>query len=300
MSNSYYALTSYFKNSSIGEILKMLDGEDSRFQFYRFLTFLLDEHIACLVNDISVFPAIPVCWDSPFEISTAIIDIRNKWDFLEKAFRELFELRCEFLQLRFYSEADRGLIKQVVSLVKGRCFKDVEFLIKYSGRATSHQFLAKLCESQRNVRFLVHSAPVKAISFSDNSVRYTGQQITSCANCGTINAYTLRIPSIQGYMENKLFNSCLNRKISIDEDGFIKNCPSMKKNYGHIADTSMVTVARKQSFKNVGGINKDITDTCKDCEFRYLCSDCRAYTKNNSLTGKPSKCKYDPYEGKWK
>ena len=73
----------------------------------------------------------------------------------------------------------------------------------------------------------------------------------------------------------------------------------MEKKYGHITDTSLVTVAKGKSFKEIGRQNKDMTETCRDCELRYICSDCRAYTHGNNFTGKPSKCKYDPYKRIW-
>jgi SPASM domain peptide maturase of grasp-with-spasm system len=279
ISNSYHELTAYFKNHTVGEIDEMLDGKDSRLQFYKFLSFLLDEGIASLVDDIAAFPKIPVYWDNPSEITNAIIDIRNRWDFLEKAFTELSELRCEFLQLRFYKEVDLATIEQIVSLVKGKCFKDVEMLLKYSPRKNLRQSLLRLAEKQKNIRFLIHSAPDSSIPLSGETIRYTKQQITSCGNCGNINPYTLRIPSIQGFMENKLFNSCLNRKISIDENGHIGNCPSMKKKYGNITEHSLTQVARRNDFKKMWNLNKDSIDTCRDCEFRYICSDCRAYTR---------------------
>ena len=299
ISNSFYELSGYFKTHTVSEILDILNGEESRILFYEFLSFLLDEGIACLVEDITCFPDIPVYWDNPSEITNAIIDIRHECNHLDKVFGELAELRCQYLQLRFYKEADRALITQIVGLAKGRCFKDIELIIKYWSGATVHQFLSGLCEGQRNVRFLVHSAPATTLPLSNKTITYTEQCITSCSNCGIINPYTLRIPSIQGYMENRLFNSCLNRKIAVDEKGYIKNCPSMKKSFGNVADTSLVSVARRQSFKRIGSIAKDGIDTCKDCEFRYLCSDCRAYTENDSLIAKPSKCNYDPYQAKW-
>ena len=52
--------------------------------------------------------------------------------------------------------------------------------------------------------------------------------------------------------------------------------------------------------KNTGSINKDLIDVCKDCEFRYICTDCRAYIQDkNNIYSKPAKCNYDPYNAEW-
>ena len=47
-------------------------------------------------------------------------------------------------------------------------------------------------------------------------------------------------------------------------------------------------------------ISKDQVKVCKDCEFRYMCSDCSAFTKNpEDKFDKPLKCNYNPYTAKW-
>ncbi|MDR2057516.1 MAG: hypothetical protein LBP83_04405, partial [Dysgonamonadaceae bacterium] len=39
---------------------------------------------------------------------------------------------------------------------------------------------------------------------------------------------------------------------------------------------------------------------CKDCEFRYICTDCRAYLQDsNDIYSQPAKCNYNPYIAKW-
>ncbi|MFT6810576.1 MAG: SPASM domain peptide maturase of grasp-with-spasm system [Saprospiraceae bacterium] len=89
--------------------------------------------------------------------------------------------------------------------------------------------------------------------------------------------------------------------------GEIKNCPSMSESYGNIKDTSLAEAIEKPGFKKYWNINKDQIAVCKDCEFRYICTDCRAYTDDPyDLSGeegtnhsKPLKCGYDPYTGEW-
>lgn len=39
---------------------------------------------------------------------------------------------------------------------------------------------------------------------------------------------------------------------------------------------------------------------CKDCEFRHICTDCRAYIEDpDDIYSKPLKCGYNPYTGEW-
>lgn len=296
--NSYYELSLYFRKKNIGEILKILEDQNSHIQFYKFLDFLLEEHIATLIDDITLFPEINVCWDHASSVTNAIIDVRKNYNYLPKAINELSQLRCEYLQIRFYEETGSETIKCIAGLIKGKCFKDVQVLLKYNEAILDSPFLQGLTAHQRNLHFIIHSAPAVPGLTKQNNIRYTKQIISSCSNCGLIDQYSLHIPSLQGFMENKLFNSCLNRKIAVDEQGNIGNCPSIKKKYGNIMEQSLLKVAKRNDFKKIWNLNKDTIDTCRDCEFRYICSDCRAYT-THGIKSKPAKCGYDPYTGSW-
>ena len=74
----------------------------------------------------------------------------------------------------------------------------------------------------------------------------------------------------------------------------------MSVSYGHIKTSSLKNVLAQTDFSKYWKIKKDDVLVCKDCEFRYICTDCRAFINNpNNLISKPSKCKYDPYSAKW-
>jgi MoaA/NifB/PqqE/SkfB family radical SAM enzyme len=48
-------------------------------------------------------------------------------------------------------------------------------------------------------------------------------------------------------------------------------------------------------------ISKDEVEICRDCEYRYACTDCRAFTdKKANKYARPSRCNYNPYQGLWK
>lgn len=128
---------------------------------------------------------------------------------------------------------------------------------------------------------------------------YVTQEIPDESSCGKINLATFNIPDIATYCERLHCNSCLSRKISIDSNGLVKNCPSLVSNYGHINDCNLFDLINNETFKRIGIINKDKIAICKDCEYRYLCIDCRAYTIGD-LYSKPLKCNYNPELAIWK
>ena len=102
------------------------------------------------------------------------------------------------------------------------------------------------------------------------------------------------------YSESQAHNTCLNRKLCIDADGNIKNCPNMPQTYGNIKDTTLSQSIEKQGFKDCWYICKDKIDVCKDCEFRHICTDCRAFIKDpQNIYSQPAKCGYNPYICLW-
>lgn len=102
------------------------------------------------------------------------------------------------------------------------------------------------------------------------------------------------------FIESHSRNNCLNQKICIDHDGAIKNCPAMKQIYGYISTDKLIDIVKSSGFTSVWRITKDNVMVCKDCEFRYVCPDCRVFINNrDNIYSHPLKCKYNPYTAKW-
>ena len=96
-------------------------------------------------------------------------------------------------------------------------------------------------------------------------------------------------------------NSCLNRKVSIDAAGEIKNCPSFGGSFGNAREVSLHGAVARRDFRELWSVHKDQIEVCKDCEFRYVCTDCRAYLSDETnRLSKPAKCRYDPYTAEWR
>lgn len=128
---------------------------------------------------------------------------------------------------------------------------------------------------------------------------YLKEDIPSEAHCGNISPNNF-MQNLKMFSESQKYNTCLNRKISLDINGEIKNCPSMTKGYGSIKNTTLEEALIKPGFKDMRYIHKDQIEICKDCEFRHICTDCRAYIQDpNNIYSKPAKCSYDPYTATW-
>ena len=123
--------------------------------------------------------------------------------------------------------------------------------------------------------------------------------IDSHEHCGVIDKMYFTA-DMATFTEARKYNSCLNQKIAVDTRGDIKNCPSLEKSYGNVVDTSLREALFRKGFKDWWAIAKDQVDICRDCEFRYVCTDCRAFIQDrDNLYSKPAKCAYDPYTATW-
>src|SRR5690606_33532331 len=69
-------------------------------------------------------------------------------------------------------------------------------------------------------------------------------------NCGIIET-SYFTNDLQHITESQRHNTCLNRKIAIDAEGNIKNCPSMAKSYGNIKDTKLIDVVNNPEFQKL-------------------------------------------------
>ena len=67
----------------------------------------------------------------------------------------------------------------------------------------------------------------------------------------------------------------------------------MKTSFGNIDRNNIVDVAISTVFQRHWQITKEQIRVCRDCEFRMICSDCRAFLHDDYA--KPAKCDYDPY-----
>jgi len=106
-------------------------------------------------------------------------------------------------------------------------------------------------------------------------------------NCGCITDYS-KIINIDFVSESMKFNNCLNKKVAVDKNGNIKNCLSLNEVFGNLNKDSLPNIILSTKLKDKWNISKDQIKTCMDCEFRYICMDCRAYLEVPSdLKSKP-------------
>ena len=287
--NSISKVKEHFENQLDAEIDKFIED-------------LIEKELGFKTDSPKNFPALSLEWKMPYKITNAIIDISNtKLDY-SNILKDLDHLGCISLEIRAFSCVSIDFIHKLLSGTETSRLRSIELLLKYDAElGVDEAAICKLLKDHRRIISLViHSAPFEQQYQGENRAFGTiTDVIDSSKHCGLVSEGYFEI-NIPLFTESQHHNTCLNRKISIDVDGNIKNCPSMAQSFGNIRDTTLQEALDHPDFKKYWNINKDKIHVCKDCEFRYVCTDCRAYIEDPAdIYSKPLKCGYNPYTGEW-
>ena len=302
ISEGLYEILVKYKNRSINYI-KEKYGERLNETIDEYFEYLIETEYGFWTDesDLPNFNEINLSFETPELINNAIVDINehSKHNY-GKIFKELDLLRCKFLEIRSYSIVYiENLLNDILVHLDDKIFRNIRLYLKYY--PTIYEELGKSNVLSRNLtisEIIIHSSPENKLIDNKrfNYLIFQKSKLESHNDCGNIciENFAINIPT---FSESQQFNSCLNKKISIDSMGYIKNCPAMKTQYGNCVDTSMVEISKSNKFQRVWTIDKSQITICKDCEFRFICTDCRAFV--HEIYDKPTKCNYDPYLGQW-
>ena len=91
-------------------------------------------------------------------------------------------------------------------------------------------------------------------------------------------------------------HQCFNKDLYIAYNLEVFPCVMERRiSHGFIKDENDLSIVKDSICK----CNKDFIKECKNCEFRYLCHDCRPNCNGGEIYDKPWNCSYDPKTGKW-
>ncbi|MBA3649536.1 MAG: grasp-with-spasm system SPASM domain peptide maturase [Chitinophagales bacterium] len=303
--NSLYFILKKYADKSLKKIFDSFNNEEHSTLNEYFLYLYEKEYIFwCTKDELKSFPDAELKFETPSIIDNSIVDVdyRSNHDW-NKIISQLTELGCSNLQIRIFDKHSFSYCYPVFDLLENSIITNVEILIPFSVQANESKFLSEFSNKYlRLSKLTVHSSPFNknyTVANTLTNINLTTDVINSNKCCGIVNPAFFTV-NMDFFAESLKYNTCLNKKISIDACGYIKNCPSMAENYGHINTTSLNDVVSNPSFLAKWKITKDDIKICMDCEFRHICLDCRAFVEHpDDPFSKPLKCSYDPYSGEW-
>lgn len=247
------------------------------------------------------FSRLDLRYESPVMIENCIIDICDASEHnYAHYFHQLTLLNCKDLQLRFYDELSLTSVGEILSKLEFSSIKSVEILMKYYCELSLNSLLELTANFKRVSRIIVYSAPSDKHILSRTgigNIQFVKQKIPDESHCGFISPSYFSI-DLKLFSESIHYNTCLNKKLSIHKDGSIRNCPAMKSEFGAANNSRFHEVIQDRKFKKLWNIKKSQLDVCKTCEFRNICTDCRAFV-GNPAKDKPLRCTYNPITMKW-
>jgi len=299
-----YEFITHCNRKTISESLEVFNEQTVN----EILNYLIDEEFIFLTESLSQFPDDNEDYDyiSSEGINNCILEYNPSLHgrYVNVA-RDLLKLGCKHLELRFDSSPDTSLMADVLDIFSNTRLLSIDIFLKYHSEGHCNDLFDLFTRYGFINQIIAHSAPD-----CYNSARTEGSNLTnglivtkqvidykySCGNIGE----SFFSANIHSYRLSRQFNNCLYKKISITNCGSIKLCPSIKDVLGNICEDSFYHVAISSIQNEFAKITKSKVDTCKVCEFRYACSDCRAFLTNpEDKYSKPLKCGYDPYKGSW-
>ncbi|WP_262696837.1 grasp-with-spasm system SPASM domain peptide maturase [Chryseobacterium sp. 3008163] len=251
------------------------------------------------------FPPLSYEYKNPSSISNLFAEIIDI-SVLQKIKQSIEKLQIQHLIIHFDKNLSLEDVIGIDRIFEKSILQGIEIYSHYH-KAINSTFINDLnLKTARIYNLVFYNCNEAPFQVEDNyrfDLTFTNQSI-KMNSCGKVDFkyFNTNLPKI---LEAINHNSCLHKKISIDSEGNIRNCPSMPQSFGNIKETTLETALNHKDFKKYWNLTKDKIEVCKDCEFRYICTDCRAYTerthedKEGLDISKPLKCGYDPYTGEW-
>lgn len=305
--NTLFEILKLTETENIEAIKRMFDEEEQAI-LDEYFDFLLEDEWGFLCStkeEHELFPDMNMAWDHPSPITHAILDVdaSSTYD-LVGVIQQLEELNCKHIQIRSYSFRDASFYDNLLSNFKESCVRSFELITPSKEGYPFVEWERLVNKVPRIHNLTLHSSSEGSfIHKTDPSgmgnIMVLEQEITSEIHCGLISPTSFIFGlNISAFTEAKNHNSCLNKKLSVDVNGELCNCPSLPERYGNVRTKKLSEVVKHSDLSAYWHITKDQVQVCKDCEFRYICTDCRAYTTEGKHS-KPLKCNYNPYKGTW-
>lgn len=293
------------------DMLKSCAGQtkDEIYEKYSDYVEILEEYIDFLesnefifwTDEPSSYPEISFEVEEFAEVNNAIIDVSST-SILDypSIINELSSLGCQSIQIRSFDDLVnlKWITEKLLEKTLDSRIRNIEIICKHHDE--DNEYLVSMLSSHLRVNLVVLHSSLKGIDVESKhaTVLITTDKINDASHCGFVDPSYFSI-NANFYSESLKYNTCLYKKVSIDSDGNIKNCPALLESFGHISVDSIREVIQSSNFKRIGKISKDQISICKVCEFRHVCPDCRAHLGKEELFSKPRKCAYDPYTAKW-
>lgn len=247
------------------------------------------------------FPKLEMIWEDALAIQTAIIEIDDSdaYDVLS-VLDQLDHLACAALQLRILKAIPLQVLQSFLAATQASRLRSIELFLP-DGAYSESELIALKEVHQRIALLVVHSSPqqkVVDLPEGEDKIFFVQKELTAAAkDYVSPDNFVL---DVKLFSEAHHYNVALNRKVSIDHKGFIKNYPSHEKTYGQVSTNKIAEMVQSTAFQEKWLIPNDQIIKCQDCPHRYTCSFNSDLKVEENKWTKIDDCGFDPYTNQWK
>jgi SPASM domain peptide maturase of grasp-with-spasm system len=218
-----------------------------------YFEYLIVNELGFYCDDPDNFPKIDLSWETPEIFTNAIVDLNKESNYdVCKVLKDIEDVGCKNVEFRIFGGYSQADLKDLCLTFKDSIMRYASILVRYDSSFTNEAVKELLEANQRVQRLVIFNSP-EELSF--DFVSFVKANIESSNCCGSVN-YKYFVSNIELFTESQKYNSCLNKKISVDVNGFIKNCPSMSESFGNVENTSFREVSEIETFKKFWKVNR--------------------------------------------
>lgn len=268
ISQAAYNILKEIDGKSIESIISKL-GND----IVKIIDYFLIEEVCFLTDSPASFPKISEDVYIENECYSAILEIgaSTNYDYI-KVINELNQLGCQMLMLSIKSDSNitSEEILNIFNATTDSFLRCIDVVVP-----SSFENIFSMDFLNQNIR--ISSVTYLGLEKGEVPENKTDVLIKRIED-EELNWTEKIIPTnftftLKSFMESKKYNIALNRKICIDEFGFIRNYINHQEYFGNLSDTtvSINKVFRSTDFQKKWGISNDLIEKCRSCKFRYCC-----------------------------
>lgn len=300
--HSFSDFVGQYNGFSIEKLYEIFDQEEHE-TLSEYIQFLREKQLAffCPYPNDSFLTDVQFEYRSPYRIHNALIGYDPSFDF--KHLVSLLDKEgCRHVFIYSFKSISVNDLIGILSSFDNSGIISVQILMKYtlSPLIFIYKYLVK--KYARFLKLVLHHAPynkgfLKYGQF-EYHIGYLKKKINGIHSLYDLYPYNFDV-NIQLFTEAQYYNTFFNKKLIIDSSGNIKPDLFSSEIYANIFSLdSLKNVLSDNSLKKYWHVRKDDILICKDCEYRYMCVDCRTPTFKDGKWHLPS-CSYDPYTAKF-
>ena len=245
------------------------------------------------------FPKMKEEFYYPGSISNIILDFNLLMYDFGNFLVEAVNFGARFLQIRFFNKVSCDFLNDILSRVCDKGLYSIELIINYDD-LFENKNLNLITKFNLIQNIFCYNSPKNGLEeIYSKQIIHSKQSKINLHQCGYVSKNSFSFTT-DHFFESKKYNSCLNKKISVDEFGVIKKCPSSIEVLGYVNNFDLNIITNLNEFSKYDLINKEKIEVCKDCEHIHICTDCRINVSDpKNIFSKPKFCTYNPYISKW-